>query len=199
MSGCYACCCTADWTQPPTSPLTLCFPRSHPSPLPPCISQRKLGSIMRVHSTPLEGAIFPSVPRSPSPGRGLRGPSKSHSAKRRRSRSVSSHSSGTSTTSSSSSYSSSQSGSSSRSSSGSETTSSHPSRSSQGASIQSNPGRQRYARALSEGLQPTDVAMDMEQSLSVDWAAVEAAGSLGALGIVRQGFQQLSLPVEPSQ
>ena len=46
-----------------------------------------------------------------------------------------------------------------------------------------------------------DAAMDldMEQSLSVDWDAVEAASSLGALGIVRQGFQQLSLPVEPSQ
>lgn len=46
-----------------------------------------------------------------------------------------------------------------------------------------------------------DVAMDMEmeQSLSVDWDAVEAGSSLGDLGIVRQGFQQLSLPVEPSQ
>lgn len=43
------------------------------------------------------------------------------------------------------------------------------------------------------------VAMDMEQSLSVDWTAVEAAGNFGALPIVRQGFQQLSLPVEPSQ
>ena len=41
--------------------------------------------------------------------------------------------------------------------------------------------------------------VDMEQSLSVDWAAVEAANSLGALGIVRQGFQQLSFPAEPSQ
>ena len=46
-----------------------------------------------------------------------------------------------------------------------------------------------------------DVAMnmEMEQSLSVDWDAVEVASSLGDLGIVRQGFQQLSLPVEPLQ
>lgn len=41
--------------------------------------------------------------------------------------------------------------------------------------------------------------MESQESLSVDWVAVEAAGSLGALGIVRQGFQQLSMPVEPSQ
>lgn len=43
------------------------------------------------------------------------------------------------------------------------------------------------------------MAMDVEQSLEADWAAVEAAGSLGALALVRQGFQELSAPEEPSQ
>ena len=43
------------------------------------------------------------------------------------------------------------------------------------------------------------MAMDVEQSLGVDWAAVESAGSLGALALVRQGFQELSSPEEPSQ
>ncbi|KAL3148134.1 hypothetical protein ABBQ38_014415 [Trebouxia sp. C0009 RCD-2024] len=143
-----------------------------------------------------------SPSRSPFPGKSLLHSSKTHSAKRRRSRSVSSQSNGSSTTTSSSSNSASHSGSSSRSSgssSGSGIPSSHPSRSSQDASMKSDPGRQQYARAISEGLQPMDVAMDMEQSLSVDWTAVEAAGNFGTLPVVRQGFQQLSLPVEPSQ
>ncbi len=60
--------------------------------------------------------------------------------------------------------------------------------------MRSRPGQQQYADAISEGLQS-------EQSLDeppwIDWAAVEAGGTLGGLDLVRQGFWELSKPAEP--
>lgn len=60
--------------------------------------------------------------------------------------------------------------------------------------MRSRPDQQQYADAISDGLQS-------EQSLDeppwIDWAAVEAGGSLGGLDLVRQGFWELSKPAEP--
>lgn len=57
-----------------------------------------------------------------------------------------------------------------------------------------HPDQRQYADAISEGMQS-------EQSLDeppwIDWAAVEAGGTLGGLDPVRQGFGELSKPAEP--
>lgn len=136
------------------------------------------------------------VHRSPSPGKAAPQSDRSRSTKRRRSRSLSSSS--TSGSSLSYSTSGSSSGSSSRSSGSSSGSGTSSSSTSSGSShddrMRSRPDHRQYADAISEGLQ-------LEQSLDepprIDWAAVEAGGTLGGLDLVRQGFWELSKPAEP--
>lgn len=63
----------------------------------------------------------------------------------------------------------------------------------------SHPNRQQYANALSAGMQSDRSEQSLDHALHVDWAVVEAAGSLGNLALVRQGFLELSQPVVPAQ
>ncbi len=62
--------------------------------------------------------------------------------------------------------------------------------------MRSHPGQQQYADAISEGLQ-SEQFLDEDEPPWTDWAAVEAGSTLGRLGLVRQGFWELSKPAEP--
>ncbi|KAL0033603.1 hypothetical protein WJX79_007018 [Trebouxia sp. C0005] len=62
--------------------------------------------------------------------------------------------------------------------------------------MRSHQHQQQYVGAISEGLQSEQ---PMDEPPCIDWAAVEAGGTLGGLGLVEQGFWELSKPAEPAR